>query len=308
MHAVPYDEYSHSHLIGRLLDGRFHVLRPLAQGAMGTIYEGVQLPLERPVAIKVIRAELVHDPISKTRFLREARLLTRIAHPNIVDVLDFGETDDGCLYLVMDLLRGTTLDVALAEAGAFSVRRTCEIGLQLCSALVAAHAHGIVHRDLKPANIYVLAELGDWVKILDFGLAKSMFYDSTNELPTGGVLGTPLYMAPETISFNHADPRTDLYSLGCILHELLTGIPAFNADSTAIVLARQVDDLPPPLPEYVPLTLRQLITALLAKAPDQRPANALTVCAVLEHCLAAELVEDMPTLVEIPLPELDEKS
>jgi serine/threonine-protein kinase len=308
MHAIAHTDHDPHGLEGRLLDGRFLVLRPLAQGAMGTVYEGVQLPLERPVAIKVIRAELVHDPASKVRFLREARLLTRIAHPNIVDVLDFGETPDGCLYLVMDLLRGTTLDVALGEAGAFSVRRTCEIGLQLCNALVAAHAHGVVHRDLKPANIYLLAELGDCVKVIDFGLAKSMFHDPSEVIATHGVLGTPLYMAPESISYNQADPRADLYSLGCILHELLTGIPAFYAETTAIVLARQVDDPPPLLPDHVPATLRQLIVALLAKHPDQRPANALTVCAVLEHCLAAELVEDMPTLVEVALPDFEEKS
>ena len=292
-------------LIGTLLDRRFRVLRMLAQGAMGSVYVGVQLPIKRPVAIKVIRDELARDPRTAQRFLREARLLTRIAHPNIVDVLDFGETPDGCLFLVMELLRGHTLDVAIAQRGPFSIRHICELGLQLCDALVAAHAHGVIHRDLKPANIFVMPELGDWVKILDFGLAKTM--DAASELTyIGAVLGTPLYMAPETIRFNAAGPSSDLYALGCILHELLAGVPPFFADSSAVVLARQLDDPPPPLPDHVPPTLRQLVIALLAKEPEDRPANALTVCAVLEHCLAAELAADMPTQIQPALADIDD--
>ena len=318
-------------MVGRLLDHRFRVVEVLAQGAMGTVYRGVQLSVKRPVAIKVIRDDLGHDPQNVQRFLREARLLTRIAHPNIVDVFDCGETSDGLLYIVMELLRGHTLDVALSDAGMFTVRRTCEVGLQLCDALVAAHAHGVVHRDLKPANICLLPELGDWVKVLDFGLAKSFApepyargsgmyempdgmeetfeaeLDPAGEITLGGVLlGTPMYMAPEAIYAEAVDPRTDLYSLGCILHEMLTGTPPFYGESTAVVLARQLDDPPPPLPDHVPPTLRQLVTALLAKDPNYRPANALTVRAVLEHCFAAELIQDMPTLVQPVLPA-DEK-
>ncbi|HEY5948215.1 MAG TPA: serine/threonine-protein kinase [Kofleriaceae bacterium] len=292
-------------LIGRLLDRRFRVLRLLAQGSMGNVYEGMQLPIKRPVAIKVIRDELGYDPSSTQRFHREARLLTRIAHPNIVDVIDYGETADGCLYIVMDLLRGKTLDVVIAETGAFSVRRTCEIGLQLCNALVAAHAHGVVHRDFKPANIYVLVELGDWVKVIDFGLAKQAHDPASEVTFAGAVLGTPLYMAPETISYNIADPRSDLYALGCILHELLAGTPPFYGESSALVLARHLDDPPPPLRDDVPPTLRRLISALLAKNPDHRPANALTVSAVLEHCLAAEMVAELPTLIHAALPKID---
>jgi eukaryotic-like serine/threonine-protein kinase len=314
-------------MIGRLLDGRVRVLHVLAQGAMGTVYEAVQVSVKRPVAVKVIRDDLGHDPVTVQRFMREARLLTRIAHPNIVDVFDFGETPDGCLYLVMELLRGQSLDVALADAGCFTVRRTCEVALQLCDALVAAHAHGVVHRDLKPANIFLMPELGDWVKVLDFGLAKSFapssyargsgmyampvdsFEDTLEheEITHGAVLlGTPMYMAPEAIYAEAADPRTDLYSFGCILHELLTGVPPFYGESSAVVLARQLDDPPPPLPDDVPPTLRQLVTALLAKNPDHRPGNALTVRAVLEHCLAAELVAEMPTLIQAALPDADE--
>jgi eukaryotic-like serine/threonine-protein kinase len=322
-------------MVGRLLDHRFRVIDVLAQGAMGSVYRGVQLSVKRPVAIKVIREDLGHDPANVQRFMREARLLTRIAHPNIVDVFDFGETSDGQLYIVMELLRGVTLDNALSDAGCFTIRRTCEVGLQLCDALVAAHQHGIVHRDLKPANIFLLSDLGGWVKVLDFGLAKSfarhaqgsgmypmpdgmddlldsfaetLEVDAANEITHGAVLlGTPMYMAPEAIYAEAVDPRTDLYSFGCILHEMLTGLPPFYGESTAVVIARQLDDPPPPLPDHVPPTLRQLVTALLAKDPNHRPANALTVRAVLEHCFAAELIQDMPTLVQAALSDIDEK-
>lgn len=293
-------------LIGRLLDRQFRVVSVLAQGAMGTVYEGVQRQSVRRVAIKVIRAELGQDDAVTQRFLRESLLLTRVDHPNVVEVLDYGETSDGCLYLVMEHLRGKTLDVALATSGAFSVRRTCEIGLQLCNALVAAHAHGVVHRDLKPANILLLAEHDDRVKVLDFGLAKSFGHDAASEITiTGALLGTPLYMAPETITANLADPRSDLYALGCVLHELLTGVPAFCGESTALVLMRQLDDVPPPLPEYVPENVRHLVQTLLAKVPDARPASAIAVGAMLEHCLTTELGADPPTLVESALPDLE---
>ncbi len=331
-------------MIGRVLDRRFRVICVLAQGAMGTIYEGVQIAVKRPVAIKVIRDDLGYDEATAQRFLREARLLTRMAHPNIVDVFDFGATSDGRLYLVMELLRGQTLDEVVKKQGPFNVRRTCEVGLQICDALVAAHAHGVVHRDLKPANICLLLAFGDWVKVLDFGLAKTVnpnvaqgsgmypmpgismapdesssfdetldsslddAIDAANEITLGGVLlGTPMYMAPEAIYGEAVDARSDLYSLGCILYELLVGLPPFWGESTAVVLARQLDDPPPPLPDEIPPTLRQLVTALLAKLPEQRPANALTVRAVLEHCLASEMVGDMATLLHAALPDRDEK-
>ncbi len=293
-------------LIGRLLDRQFRVVRVLAQGAMGTVYEGVQRKTERRVAIKVIRSELGQDDAMTQRFLREALAVTRIEHPNVVDVLDYGETSDGCLYLVMELLGGQTLDVALAESGAFKVRRACEIGLQLCNALVAAHAHGVVHRDLKPANIVLLAGHDDRVKVLDFGLAKSFGHDADREITRiGALLGTPLYMAPETISANIADPRSDLYALGCVLHELITGTPPFFGESTALVLARQLDDVPPPLPDHVPVALRHLVQTLLAKVPDARPANAVAVGALLEDVLTSELGMELPTLIEPILGDLE---
>lgn len=274
-------------MIGTVLDGRFRIMRSLAEGSMGRVYEGVQLPVKRPIAIKVIREDLIRDPNAAPRFFREAQALTRIAHPNVVDIIDYGE-QDGCLYLVMELLRGNSLDAILEHEGPFGVRRTCELGIQLCDALVAAHAQGVVHRDLKPANIVMLAALDPWIKVLDFGLAKPLAPDE--ELTsTGVVLGTPLYMSPEAIRCDGVGPYSDLYSVGCILFELLTGAPPFAADSSSMVLVRQLDDEPPPLPTTIPAPLRELIMRLLAKRPADRPASALEVRRHLEARLAAEV-------------------
>jgi eukaryotic-like serine/threonine-protein kinase len=233
--------------------------------------------VKRSVAIKVIRSELLRDEAITQRFWREAKLSTEMAHPNIVEVFDYGETEDGYFYIVMEMLRGETLDVMLALAGRFDVGLTIDIGLQICDALVAAHAHGVVHRDLKPANIMVLGELGNWVKVLDFGLAKSVADPASEITAAGVVLGTPLYMSPELIREGMVDPRGDLYALGCMLHELLTGTPPFPGETSALVIVRQLDDLPPPLPSDVPLGLAHLIAALLAKSPDERPESAVIV-------------------------------
>jgi serine/threonine-protein kinase len=278
-------------MVGSVLDNRFRILRPLAEGSMGRVYEGVQLPNKRPVAIKIIREELVRDPVAAHRFLREVRTLMRITHPNIVEVIDYGE-QDGCLFFVMELLRGNSLDVILAAEGPFSVRRTCEIGIQLCDALVSAHGKAVVHRDLKPANIVMLAGTGDWIKVLDFGLAKRLGADSDEVTFTGTVPGTPLYMSPEAVRCETVGPRGDLYAVGCILFELLTGAPPFLGESSAMVLVRQLDDEPPPLPLSVPAPLRELIARLLAKRVADRPDSAYEVRCHLQARLAAELDGD----------------
>ena len=286
--AALFRPYSKSDpLVGSVLDDRYRLMRQVGEGAMGVVYEAVQLSMRRPVAIKLIRDELGRDLMVTQRFLREARVLISIAHPNIVEVYDYGETESGRLYLVMELLRGSTLDRILAHDGAFAPRRVCSIGIQICDALTAAHMQGVVHRDLKPANIVLMPGFGDWLKVLDFGLAKHLG-DATTELTfTGAVLGTPMYMSPEAIRTGAADPRSDLYALGCVLHELLSGAPPFGGESNAVVLARQLDDLPPPLPADVPADIRKLVNRLLAKDPGARPSTAADVRAVLETCLTA---------------------
>jgi len=291
-------------MLGRTLDGRYRISRPLGKGGMGTVYEGVQLSTERPVAIKVITDELGVEFETARRFLREAKMLTALTHPNIVGVFDAGRCDDGTLYLVMELCRGKTLETVLARAKRLPAKRAAEIGIQLCAALAAAHTRGVVHRDLKPANVIIVDELGDLVKVLDFGLAKSFVGDdvgSTSKITQAGMMiGTPLYMAPESIDDDVADDKSDLYALGCMLYELLAGQPPFISAAVHVILARHVHEPPPPLPDDVPEPLVLLIDALLAKKPEDRPASASVVRDILAAFLADSSTlddDDAPTLV-----------
>jgi len=294
-------------MIGAVLDGRFRIVEPLGTGGMGSVYRGIHLSVDRPVAIKVIRNQLGHDRAAAKRFLREAKLLMGFSHPNIVEVFDFGQAANGALYLVMEMLSGETLADALARNGRFAPRGACEVAMQLCDALVAAHARGVVHRDLKPANIVIADRpVRDLVKVLDFGLAKSLANDSvtwTSLTEVGAVLGTPLYMAPEAIAGAGADPRSDLYALGCIIYEMLAGAPPFVDPAVNVVLARHVTEPPPTLPADVPAALGELVDDLLAKAPELRPASAAAVRARLEIYLAgdeASDLDDAETLIRTP--------
>jgi serine/threonine-protein kinase len=271
-------------LVGRTLEGRFEVLQPLGKGGMGTVYRALQLSVDREVAVKVVHPRLASDRQAAKRFLREARLASRLNQPSVVHVIDFGQTEDGVLYLVMELLRGRTLQSELGGDRRFSVRRALTIGLQLCDALEAAHAQGIVHRDLKPGNVVVLDDPPgrDLIKVLDFGLAKSLAGDTSQVTNTDAILGTPLYMSPEQVQGKPSDQRADLYSLGCMLFELLTGAPPFLDESVNVVMARHLGESPPPLPPHVPPRLRTLIEQLLAKDPDLRVQTAGEVRAVMQ--------------------------
>jgi serine/threonine-protein kinase len=278
-------------LLDRVIDARFEVRGRLGRGGMGTVYRAWQRSVEREVAIKVVDARLSHDRTAAKRFLREARLASRLNQPSIVNVYDFGQTEDGILYLVMELLRGRTLAQVIAMDGPMAVRRAFAIGVQLCDALDAAHGQGIVHRDLKPQNVVVLDDPPgrDLIKVLDFGLAKSLIgSDGTTVTESDAMLGTPLYMAPETIEGRATDQRSDLYALGCMLHELLTGRPPFHGESRNLVLAMHLSSSPPPLPDGVPGAAVDLIEELLAKDPGERPPSAAATRDRLQEILEAE--------------------
>jgi serine/threonine protein kinase len=271
-------------LIGRVLDERYEIRAPLGKGGMGTVYRGWQLSVDREVAIKVIHPKLSNDRSAVKRFLREARLASRLSQPNIVNVYDFGQSGN-VLYLVMELLRGHTLASELGQGRRINPKRTITVAAQLCDALEAAHAQGIVHRDLKPSNIVILDDPPgrDLIKVLDFGLAKSLIQDSGSVVTnTDALLGTPLYMAPEQIEGKVSDQRADLYSLGCMLYEMLTGRPPFVENAVSAVLARHMHDAHAELPPHVPAKLRGLIDKLLAKAPDKRLQTAGEVHKILE--------------------------
>ncbi len=268
-------------LLGKVLDGRYEILGPLGSGGMGTVYRGLQLSVDRPVAIKVIHSTLTSDRDAVKRFLREARLASKLNQANIVNVYDFGQSE-GVLYLVMELLVGRTLASELGQP--LSVRRAVAIVLQLCDALEAAHAQAIVHRDLKPGNIVILGEPGgrDVIKVLDFGLAKLAEHAAQSQVTNPEtMLGTPLYMAPEQIQGKDSDTRTDLYALGCILYELLSGQPPFVEPNLVNVLARHLGDEPAPLPD-LPTWMQVVISRLLVKDPAGRFQTASEVRAALE--------------------------
>jgi serine/threonine-protein kinase len=294
-------------LIGRVLDGRYEIRAPLGKGGMGTVYRGWQLSVDREVAIKVIHPKLSNDRSAVKRFLREARLASRLSQPNIVNVYDFGQSDQ-VLYLVMELLRGHTLASELGQGRRINPKRTVVITSQLCDALEAAHAQGIVHRDLKPSNIVILDDPPgrDLIKVLDFGLAKSLVQDSGSVVTnTDALLGTPLYMAPEQIEGKVSDQRADLYSLGCILYEMLSGTPPFVDTAVSVVLARHMHDQHTELPAHIPPRLRALIDKLLAKAPDARVQTAGEIHRILEEVRdSAPTMGTSPTPIAIQIPEV----
>jgi serine/threonine protein kinase len=298
-------------MLGRVLEQRYEVRLPLGKGGMGTVYRALQIAVDREVAVKVVHAKLASDRQAVKRFLREARLASRLSQPNIVNVYDFGQTEDGVLYLVMELLRGRTLATELGGQRRFSVKRTATIALQLCDALEAAHAQGIVHRDLKPGNIVILDDPPgrDLLKVLDFGLAKSLITDTTSQVTnTNAILGTPLYMSPEQVEGKQSDQRSDLYSLGCILYELLAGTPPFVDTSVNLLLAKHLAEVPAPLPPHIPTAMRKTVEQMLAKRPEDRIQTAgevrAAIQAVVDGVAAARDMDSFDTTPDVRISSL----
>ena len=279
-------------LIGKLVADRYRISRRLGAGGMGTVYVAVQEPLGREVALKVVRRELAKDPKTLERFRREAMSLSQAHHPHIVALYDFGELDEGALYLAMELVKGDNLRQRLIKRGSLPLKTGVAIVRQCCAALACAHGLGIIHRDLKPENILVMDASGtpDFVKIVDFGVAKLTGIDEEkNEAgekltASGSVVGTPGYIAPEvSVRGVTTDPRSDLYALGAVWFECVAGRPPFSAPTaTALLMAHAVDPLPP-LPSEVPLPVAGLIQRLLAKEPDDRPDDAEELARLLDQ-------------------------
>ncbi len=270
-------------LLGRVLDGRYTIIEKLGQGGMGAVYRAAQHSVDREVAVKVVNAHLVSDPDAIRRFLREAKIASRLSHPNAVGVLDFGQSDDGLFYLVMELVAGSTLDQVLKGGGTMRPDRIVRIGAQVCDALEGAHALQIVHRDLKPANIMLLSHGRDLVKVLDFGLAKSVATDNavTTMTNAGALLGTPAFMPPELALGQPCDGRADLYALGCILYLLGSGRLPFTSDSPHELIAAHAHDPAPPM-TGVPEALAAVVDRLLEKDPNKRFQTAAETREALE--------------------------
>ncbi|WP_158013601.1 serine/threonine-protein kinase, partial [Carbonactinospora thermoautotrophica] len=238
----------------RVINGRYELDTPIGRGGMGEVWVGYDRTLDRRVAVKLLRADVLahrsRGRLSIERFLREAQATARLDHPGVPAVHDVGEYDAG-FYLVMQLVEGYTLGDLVAEHGPLPVRWVAGIGAQICAVLTVAHAVPLVHRDLKPHNVMVCED--GTVKVLDFGVAALLDRpDLTKLTAPGETVGTPAYMAPEQALTGACEPRSDLYALGCVLHELLSGEPVFQGETSLAVLREHLESEPRPLRELRP--------------------------------------------------------
>jgi serine/threonine protein kinase len=291
-------------LIGHTLAGKYSVEALIKHGGMGAVYRGKHVLMDKTVAIKVLRPSLALDHDVVARFSREAKAASRISHPHAVNVTDFGEDENGVVFLVMEYLDGRTLKEIIKAEGAFALDRTVEIVRQVAGALDAAHQQGVIHRDLKSDNI-MLSQTngGEWAKVLDFGIAKIQQPHGVVDpdiTAANLVVGTPQYMSPEQCAQSGPlDPRSDIYSFGIIVYEMLAGRVPFTGESPTVIMMKQVQDPPPPLldarPELPP-AVGEVVARALAKQPEDRFQSAGDLAAALAQAAATADAE-----VAVPL-------
>jgi len=276
-------------LVGTTLAGKYRIDARLNEGGMGTVYRGTHVLMDKTVAIKVLRPSLAADEKIVARFSREARAASRISHPNALSVTDFGEDESGHVFLVMEYLSGKTLKQVIRDEGPLPLARVVDIARQVGDALHAAHEQGIIHRDLKSDNIMLLDTMtGDHAKVLDFGIAKINEPEGavdTNLTAPNLVIGTPQYMSPEQCSQDsEIDARSDIYSFGVILYEMLVGHVPFSGDSPTMVMMKHLQEPVPSVMEErsdLPASVARVVARAMAKVPDNRYQNV------------AELIEDL---------------
>ncbi len=294
-------------LIGQLIGERYQIERKLGEGGMGEVYLARHVLMGRACAIKVVSAGLSHDPDAIGRFNREATNASRISHPNVCAVYDFGVTGDGALYLAMEYLEGRTLTKALAP-GPFPPERAVSILQQCAAGLGAAHELGIVHRDLKPDNIMLLDQKGrETVKVVDFGIAKAGTGEGAQRVTrTGLVVGTPEYMSPEQLSSDEIDGRSDQYSLAVLFFRMLTGSLPFAATSAHETMAKRLTEAPRPLAEVAPeRRFPPTLQAVLDRALDRKPeARYPSVEAFADAAAAALAPDGFETELSLPRTEV----
>jgi serine/threonine protein kinase len=275
--------------VGMVLDGAYQLTRVVVVGGMSTVFEALQLKLQRRVAVKVMAADLADNPEALARFRREVKITARLAHPHIVQLLDFGTTPGGQAYLVTEYLEGEDLEQRLLRVGRLSVEETLRLAGQIAGALAAVHAKGIIHRDLKPGNVLLLSVDGvaDFPKLLDFGISK-VLTSSTQLTRPFAVLGTPEYMSPEQASGRTAtvDHRADQWALAGTVWRMLCGRPPFMGTSLEDLLRQIIHDHPAPLPLVDPARAGAL-DRILRRGLAKRPADRFATIAAFDRALQA---------------------
>ncbi|HEX7313204.1 MAG TPA: protein kinase [Pyrinomonadaceae bacterium] len=284
-------------LIGQVLAGKYRIDDKIDEGGMGCVYRATHVLMEKVVAVKVLHPALAADDKIVARFTREAKAASRISHPHAINVTDFGESENGIVYLVMEYLRGRTLKDIVRSGGPMTIERTVEIVRQVAGALDVAHFEGVVHRDLKSDNIMLEEHTGgDWAKVLDFGIAKIQETErSVHETDPGLtapnlIIGTPQYMSPEQCSqASDIDARSDIYSFGVIIYEMLAGHVPFTGDSPTAIMMRHIQEPPPSVLEErhdLPEGVGRVVARALAKRPEDRFQKASELAAALAEAAA----------------------
>ncbi|HEY6333272.1 MAG TPA: serine/threonine-protein kinase, partial [Blastocatellia bacterium] len=294
-----------------VLAGKYKLLERIASGGMCDVYRAEHTAMGKTVAIKILKAQFADDPAIAQRFELEARAISRIRNQHAVQVTDFGE-EAGAYYMVMDLVEGETLG-RLLRRGPLTVERAANILRQICSALDAAHSVGVVHRDIKPDNIILSEYEGrDWVTVIDFGISKVLGTKERDRRLTEPnlIVGTPRYMSPEQCQEGMIDARSDIYSLGVVLYEMLAGVPPFDDESCTRILIRHATEAPPPLRDIRPdlsQPIEESVMAALAKDPAMRPRTGFELyrnfarAAGLEEAPAVQASGPYSARIQVPL-------
>jgi tRNA A-37 threonylcarbamoyl transferase component Bud32 len=267
--------------VGRVIDGRYEIQARIGEGGMGVVYKARQISIDRVIALKMLNQQMQGDQTWVQRFYNEAKACSRLQHPNTIRMFDFGQTQDGRLFMTMEFLDGVALRDAL-QRGPIAPQRVIKILIQCCASLAEAHSIGIIHRDIKPDNVFLLNMAGspDFVKLLDFSVAKLLEGDRM-KTQAGVVFGTPQYMSPEQGRGLPLDARSDLYALGILAFEMLTGNVPFNDDNPMTVIQMHLHGAVPPMPDSIPYSVQQVVRRAMEKDPARRYQSAGEM---MQHC------------------------
>jgi serine/threonine-protein kinase len=299
-----------SDLTGELIDNRYLLQRQIASGGMATIYAGLDTRLDRPVAVKIMHAHLANDEAFVSRFIKEAKATAALSHPNIVSIQDQGWNEGGppAVFLVMELVEGSTLRDYLNEKGSLTVEQTFQLITPVLSALSAAHRIGIIHRDIKPENILISKD--GRIKVADFGLARNITMGQTMTAESSVVLGSVSYLSPEQVQRGVADARSDIYAVGIVLFEMLTGSKPYSGETPIQIAYRHVNDRIPniqTIKSEIPASIAELVYEATAPNPDQRPKNAEELLNKLKEIQAKIDPKRRQMSLELDLPPIVNK-